>query len=402
MNRERQARLCTAALCLGLILAGCSDSPASGRQSQAQPSSRPSTDHSPKPKTAELAMRTTESHPASQMPTVPPKQTAAKTPSRPHPPAAPQVQRPPSSPVRQPSPPTKAPSLDSPNPSFQTTQRPAPNRPSWGVLPDDDAPSVPSGAYHYDGRTAETDQIPKSPVYSSGTSRSEVEKASDQRPSRLAWQGQLPADLERVDDFAGKAPSSLTGDYRQLAGYLKGAGPSALHQLRAIYAWEAYNIEYDIAVLQGGKPTTSQHPPDVLKNRKAVCDGFARLYVVLAQEMGLQVEHVLGEAQSDGHGLVLGSGDNLHRWIRAKVENSDQNCWVLIDPTWGRSKQSNGDPTVNPHYFCLEPAEFLKGHFPRDSRWQLMNPPLSHAAWSNHKGGKSGKIKLQIKLERAR
>jgi transglutaminase-like putative cysteine protease len=402
MNRERHGRLCTAVLCMGLILAGCSDSPATGRPSLAQPSSQPSTDHSPRPKTAEIAMGSTESHPVSQMPTVPPKQTASKTASRPYPPAAPQVQRPPSSPVRQPSPPTKAPSVDSPEPGLQAAQRPAGSKPNWGVLPDDDAPPVPSGAYQYDGRTDETDQIPTKQVYSSGTSRSEVAKASDQRPSRLAWQGQLPADLDRVDDFASKAPSSVAGDYRQLARYLKGAGPSALHQLRAIYSWEAYNIEYDKAVLEGGKPSTSQHPPDVLKSRKAVCDGFARLYVVLAQEMGLQVEHVLGEAQSDGHGIVLGGGENLHRWIRAKVENSDQNCWVLIDPTWGRSNQSNGGWTFNPRYFCLEPAEFLKGHFPRDSRWQLMNPPLSHAAWSQSKGGKSGKIKLQIKLERAR
>lgn len=282
------------------------------------------------------------------------------------------------------------------------------DRPSWAVLNDDDPPPVPQHVYRYTGvTTMQTDRVDE--VAADLSSTAEVDDPSKQQASALAYNGPVPSQLElqKVDEFARRAPANSCSSPQALAQYLKGAGPTPIHKLRAIYTWEAYNIEYDPFVRKGGSIHSSQHPPDVLQKKVAVCDGYARLFVVLAQEMGLEAEHIIGEAQSDGHGTVFGGPKtSLHRWVRAKVKDSDTHCWVLIDPTWGRGHLASGGWKFQDRYFMTTPSQFLKGHFPKDNRWQLASPPLSQQGWkslgSSTQTGKGGsKIKIEIQLEPA-
>ena len=282
-------------------------------------------------------------------------------------------------------------------------------RPGWAVLNDDDPPAVPQQVYRYTGvTTMQTDKVDEASAVDV-SSIAEVEDPGKQQPSSLAYDGPVPSQLElqKVDEFARRAPANVCSSPKALAQYLKGAGPTPIHKLRAIYTWEAYNIEYDPAVRKGGSIHSSQHPPDVLQKKVAVCDGYARLFVVLAQEMGLEAEHIIGEAQSDGHGTVFGGPKtSLHRWVRAKVRNSDTHCWVLIDPTWGRGHLASGGWKFEDRYFMTNPSLFLRGHFPKDNRWQLASPPLSQQGWkslgSSIQTGKGGsKIKIEIQLEPA-
>lgn len=232
----------------------------------------------------------------------------------------------------------------------------------------------PSGLPRYSDDGVESVQSNQTGKTRPKLSLSEVDSSQQQTLSALAWRGQLPADLERVDQYARATPASAEATLEQLAHYLQGAGPDPIRRARAIYAWEAWRLTYDLK-------SPSPSPPDVLNNRRATCDGYARLFVALAQAMGLEAEHVLGYGKG---GLVFVREDSRpnHRWVRVRVSNTPTQCWALIDPTWAR-------PTRNAT-FLTDPREFLKSHWPSDAQWQLMTPPLSRRGWG-FLGKKKGK-----------
>ena len=68
----------------------------------------------------------------------------------------------------------------------------------------------------------------------------------------------------------------------------------------------------------------------VLKNRFAVCSGYANLYQALGEKMGLKSAVVIGYAKGLGY-LVGNASDANHAWNAVRINNS----WYLIDATWG-------------------------------------------------------------------
>jgi transglutaminase/protease-like cytokinesis protein 3 len=54
--------------------------------------------------------------------------------------------------------------------------------------------------------------------------------------------------------------------------------------------------------------------------------------------------------------------------------------WYLLDVTWGAGYITEDKEFVrfiNDAYFLTEPEEFIKGHFPDDMQWQLLDHPIS-------------------------
>lgn len=235
---------------------------------------------------------------------------------------------------------------------------------AW-TQPPGGAPDV-TGLPRYQDDRVESVQSDRSGGTPAAHSMTEVDRRDLQKPSSLAWSGQLP-DLTEVDRYARACPAGVQNDLGKLAAYLKGAGPDKISRFRAIYTWEATFLTYDLAYPQPS-------PPEVLKNRRATCDGFARLYVSLAQAMGLEAEHVLGWGRNPLVFLRESSRPN-HRWVRVRVSDGSTHCWALVDPTWAHSDrrgQSN---------FLTPPEQFIRWHWPRDSKWQLLTPPLSRKGW---------------------
>jgi len=204
------------------------------------------------------------------------------------------------------------------------------------------------------------------------TSVSEVDSMDLQHATSLGWTGVLP-DLSAADRYALDAPASAGTSVENLAAYVKGAGPDRISRLRALYTWEAGNIIYDLDYKAHGMPS------EVLKNRRAVCDGYARLYTSVAREMGMEVEHVLGWSRNLQLMQLEDSSAPNHRWVRVRLEDER---WGLIDPTWARNAAPGSTVwKLEPRYFLMRPQEFLKNHWPRDSKWQMLAPPLSRKGW---------------------
>jgi len=179
-----------------------------------------------------------------------------------------------------------------------------------------------------------------------------------------------------IDTHALNAPSSVEGDINTLAQYLIKPARNHLEKARAVYRWITENISYNIdGLLKGdyGDPSAQ----GVLKSRSSICEGYANLFSNLAQKAGLEVVKISGYAK--GYGYVVGGsigGDTNHAWNAVKIDGQ----WLLIDSTWGAGyadQQNRFVRRFSEHYFLTPPEQFIYDHFPSESKWQLLNKPIS-------------------------
>jgi transglutaminase/protease-like cytokinesis protein 3 len=167
--------------------------------------------------------------------------------------------------------------------------------------------------------------------------------------------------LARSINYTGNSVSELA---KILSKYAKTEAEKA----RIIYVWITHNITYDVASFLSGNYSNAS-PYVVLKNRLAVCSGYANLYQALAEKMGLKSAVVIGYAK--GLGYIVGDSDNIgHAWNSVRINNA----WYLIDATWGAGVVNNNQfqRQFNPHYFATPPAQLIYTHFPEQTWWQLL------------------------------
>lgn len=141
----------------------------------------------------------------------------------------------------------------------------------------------------------------------------------------------------------------------------------------ALYDWIARNIRYDIeAYISSDLPDPS--PSMVLSTRTAVCEGYARLFVAMAQAIGLEAVMVTG--YSKGFAPDEDKQEPDHAWNAVKLGGE----WALLDPTWGAGHiDDNRSFVAEPSrdWFDTPAEEFLSSHFPEDPKWQLVSSPIS-------------------------
>jgi transglutaminase/protease-like cytokinesis protein 3 len=168
-----------------------------------------------------------------------------------------------------------------------------------------------------------------------------------------------------------------------------------IEKVRSIFRWIAENIEYDVEGYHNTKgayaglfrPNVStidsvvkQDYNDrivekVLAERKAICDGYARLFKSLCDKANVPSVIINGYVRwySDPIGVVT---ERKHAWNAVFINNK----WQLLDPTWA---SGNVDDAVtkfskkyNNFYFLADPITFFNDHYPSDSKWALfLNPP---------------------------
>ncbi len=205
----------------------------------------------------------------------------------------------------------------------------------------------------------------------------------------------VTADYSSIDAQA----LSLGGKYRdidKLANDLTHGLTEDYEKARAILVWIAANIEYDTkAFHKGSAPIRFTYSTeeelqqllaeendrivgDVLKNKRAVCDGYSRLFNTLCEKSGIEAEAVDGYGRNN---LEIRGGTvhdlSNHTWNAVKLNGR----WYLLDPTWASGFT---DPAVTRFtrkfrqgYYLTPPEKFIFDHFPEDPKWQLLNKPLT-------------------------
>lgn len=188
---------------------------------------------------------------------------------------------------------------------------------------------------------------------------------------------QLP-DYHRADSVALAVPQHAAGSVDSIALYLSRGVASPEEKARAIYRWVTENIEYDVRSFYGNRMAIPlQTPENVLRRRRAICDGYSGLVWALGQRMGLEVSVVEGWAKGATRDVGAAPRRGGHSWNAVRIDGQ----WRLLDATWGA-----GD-VIGPRfvrrlrdfYFFTDPEKLAFSHLPRDPRWQLLEAPLTTA-----------------------
>ena len=191
-----------------------------------------------------------------------------------------------------------------------------------------------------------------------------------------------PSRYAAADALADSTPAAAERSVAALAAYLAQAGPDELMRARALFRWIAGHIAYDVAAFRSGN-YGDLSPGGVLRSRSSVCEGYARLTEALGTAMGLQVQVVSG--WSKGYGYTSGqrfNGPTNHAWNAVRIGGE----WRLMDPTWGAGyldQRSQFVRRFQEHYFLTAPDAFVFDHLPQDSRWQLLERPISSAEYED-------------------
>jgi hypothetical protein len=167
---------------------------------------------------------------------------------------------------------------------------------------------------------------------------------------------------------------------------------SEKEKVRAIFRWITEHIEYskkpsvpkrkpknpvaysleepdDTAALP---PLTERIATKVLQDRRAVCEGYARLFKSLCDHAGIRSEIITGYANSNA-GFGSARFRSNHSWNAVYIDSA----WHLLDVTWasGVILFPTGEflKLYDDYYFLTAPEKFIKHHYPDDLRWTLLD-----------------------------
>lgn len=171
---------------------------------------------------------------------------------------------------------------------------------------------------------------------------------------------------------ARAAPEPSTRSVAALAEYIRGRAATPLERLRVLHDWMATHIAYEDAAGLDAPPDPD--PAEVLRTRKAVCSGFARLFRDAARALGVEAAFVVGRTRAP-EGDLAPTG---HAWNAVKLDGA----WYLVDVTWDVTRWTSGKTQpYSTHYFLAPPEVFRVTHLPEQAAWQLTDSPLGLAAF---------------------
>lgn len=176
--------------------------------------------------------------------------------------------------------------------------------------------------------------------------------------------------LTASDKPALEIPLQNTFSTNEISSYVKSHCASDSERIRALFVWIANNIDYDVEKVLLKKSYANPTTEDVLKTRKAVCQGYAELFYKLCYECNIKAILVPGYTKLPDGSIA----DLSHEWVAAQVNNK----WFLFDPTWAAGSVKDGRfirKFSNQFYKAL-PQEMIKDHMPLDPMYQFLNYPI--------------------------
>ena len=192
---------------------------------------------------------------------------------------------------------------------------------------------------------------------------------SNAPPALEAWP--LP---ESVHPLIATLPPSLQTNYTSVARHILDHFPDDPRQrIKAIHDYIATHIAYDAdALFRGDYPP--QDAQTVFDTKKAVCAGYAKLFIAMAKVTGDTALYVTGVSREIDGSVANGPG---HAWNAVEIEGQ----WYLMDITWnaGYLEGNRFIKRYSTAYLLTPPQIFVNDHFPEDPAWQLLPTPRTHA-----------------------
>ncbi|TDH28582.1 hypothetical protein EXU57_00450 [Segetibacter sp. 3557_3] len=176
--------------------------------------------------------------------------------------------------------------------------------------------------------------------------------------------------VSAADRVALSIPKKDTYSTEGISNYVKSHFTSDSDRVRALFVWVANNIVYDVERLRTRSPLEKIPLTDVLKSRRAVCQGYAELLVELFRTCNIKGVLVPGYTKVQDGTIA----DLSHAWVAAQLNDK----WYLFDPTWssGMVKDLQFTKRFTNRFYKVAPEEMIKDHMPFDPMYQFLNYPV--------------------------
>ena len=140
-----------------------------------------------------------------------------------------------------------------------------------------------------------------------------------------------------------------------------------------LFYWMSQNIAYDADGYFSGD--TYVEPEETYNNGYSVCSGYSRLFKYIGDYLGLDIICVSGYAKGYSYNPNKKISGTNHEWNIIKFKG----VYYQIDSTWGAGSLNGREfeKELEEFYFCPKPENLISSHFPEDSKWQLIYPPIS-------------------------
>jgi transglutaminase-like putative cysteine protease len=184
-------------------------------------------------------------------------------------------------------------------------------------------------------------------------------------------------DFADIDRHVSAITRPSSGGIVEFVGRLVTPARNDLERVRAIAWWLAVHIRYDhdmhrdgVAQQKAGRPPieamAANQPAEVMRRGKAVCSGYAALFVACCKTIGIEAVNVRGSTRYNDEG---------HEWNAVRLGG----VWSLLDISYMASGVGGGSPTNTPidFYFMPPPERLVFSHYPEDPKWQLLTHPVS-------------------------
>ncbi|MBO0930400.1 transglutaminase domain-containing protein [Fibrella aquatilis] len=181
-----------------------------------------------------------------------------------------------------------------------------------------------------------------------------------------------PTRFDVIDTYARNAPEAYAKSLQSLSEYLTSPARTDLAKARSIYAWITSHVRYDMSTYTGASYASEiAYANRALQSRRTVCTGFALLFKQLLTRAGVEAITVKGFSRYADSQAGLPTGGIDHEWNAVRLDGD----WYLFDLTWACTTAQKGRP--NDFYFMTDPQAFIAQHLPLQSRWQLLDRPVS-------------------------
>ncbi len=181
---------------------------------------------------------------------------------------------------------------------------------------------------------------------------------------------------QNLDTSILDAPFQAGKSVERLSAYINQQAQNDRERVWAYYLWLSHNIAYDTRTFFSNNPNPRIKPEEVLKSKKAICQGYADLFTALCQLNNIPCFTVPGYSKGYGYNAKKKFTKSDHAWNAVFVEGK----WYLLDATWGAGyvdEQKKYHQQFSDEYFLSSPDEFILKHLPQDPMWQLLTCPLS-------------------------
>lgn len=182
-------------------------------------------------------------------------------------------------------------------------------------------------------------------------------------------------DFTLVDSFARTI--AYHKDIFRLTNELTAPYSTQMEKTRAIFIWITENIRYDSKLAKQDDPKIPANQYDYLKKiltkKKAICDGYARLFTEMCKIAGVRCDKISGNVKQEPYQIGSAAGPS-HAWNAVWIDST----YYLMDATWaaGFSEKDENTGKVGPfqkrfddYYWCTPPEDFYHDHYPRDTNW---------------------------------